>query len=158
MLEYKAPRYGRTLPGHDGPVPTDLPGLLHVWRQGRPKPLNVREWTWSACGTVHDRDTNTATQEARKPDRKPCRIAAQQQLEKTRALGLQPEEQVNWERQTASDRETARDKQPHLTEPPCRGRRISAVLDRAVVYLPRHWPYTRPYVPAHSPQPFENLH
>jgi putative transposase len=59
MLEYKAARYGRTLIKIGRFEPTSQVCSTCGVKDG-PKPLNVREWTCTACGTVHDRDTNAA--------------------------------------------------------------------------------------------------
>ncbi|WP_327341993.1 RNA-guided endonuclease TnpB family protein [Streptomyces europaeiscabiei] len=59
MLEYKAQRYGRTLIKIGRFEPTSQTCSTCGVKDG-PKPLNVREWTCTACGTVHDRDTNAA--------------------------------------------------------------------------------------------------
>lgn len=59
MLEYKAERFGRTLVKIDRFEPTSQTCSACGAVDG-PKPLNVREWTCGACGTVHDRDTNAA--------------------------------------------------------------------------------------------------
>ncbi|MEU1335980.1 RNA-guided endonuclease TnpB family protein [Streptomyces sp. NPDC005827] len=59
MLEYKAERYGRVLVKIDRFEPTSQTCSTCGAKDG-PKPLNVREWTCSACGTVHDRDHNAA--------------------------------------------------------------------------------------------------
>ncbi|MFF7841888.1 RNA-guided endonuclease InsQ/TnpB family protein [Streptomyces ossamyceticus] len=59
MLAYKAERYGRTLVTIGRFEPTSQTCSTCGVKDG-PKPLNVREWTCSACGTVHDRDTNAA--------------------------------------------------------------------------------------------------
>jgi putative transposase len=59
MLEYKAERYGRTLVKIGRFEPTSQTCSTCGVKDG-PKPLNVREWTCAACGTVHDRDTNAA--------------------------------------------------------------------------------------------------
>ncbi len=59
MLEYKAERYGRTLVtiGRFEPTSQTCSTCGNV---DGPKPLHVREWTCTACGTVHDRDHNAA--------------------------------------------------------------------------------------------------
>ncbi|MGW0827305.1 RNA-guided endonuclease InsQ/TnpB family protein, partial [Streptomyces sp. NPDC002845] len=59
MLEYKAARYGRTLIRIGRFEPTSQTCSTCGAVDG-PKPLDVREWTCSACGTVHDRDINAA--------------------------------------------------------------------------------------------------
>ncbi|MFI0967854.1 RNA-guided endonuclease InsQ/TnpB family protein [Streptomyces sp. NPDC021080] len=59
MLEYKAARYGRTLVKIGRFEPTSQVCSTCGVKDG-PKPLNVREWTCTACGTVHDRDHNAA--------------------------------------------------------------------------------------------------
>ncbi|MGW2049591.1 RNA-guided endonuclease InsQ/TnpB family protein [Streptomyces sp. NPDC001858] len=59
MLAYKAERYGRTLVTIGRFTPTSQTCHACGVKDG-PKPLNVREWTCIACGTVHDRDTNAA--------------------------------------------------------------------------------------------------
>ncbi|MCX5286150.1 RNA-guided endonuclease TnpB family protein [Streptomyces sp. NBC_00198] len=59
MLKYKAARYGRTLVTIDRFTPTSQTCSTCGVKDG-PKPLHVREWTCSACGTVHDRDINAA--------------------------------------------------------------------------------------------------
>ncbi|MGW1544781.1 RNA-guided endonuclease InsQ/TnpB family protein [Streptomyces sp. NPDC002309] len=59
MLEYKAARYSRTLVKIGRFEPTSQTCSTCGVKDG-PKPLNVREWTCTACGTVHDRDTNAA--------------------------------------------------------------------------------------------------
>ncbi|MFH8497485.1 RNA-guided endonuclease InsQ/TnpB family protein [Streptomyces coeruleorubidus] len=59
MLEYKAERYGRTLVRIGRFEPTSQTCSTCGAVDG-PKPLNVREWTCTACGTVNDRDTNAA--------------------------------------------------------------------------------------------------
>ncbi|MEU6439996.1 RNA-guided endonuclease TnpB family protein [Streptomyces sp. NPDC047046] len=59
MLQYKAERYGRTLVKIGRFEPTSQTCSTCGVKDG-PKPLNVREWTCTACGTVHDRDTNAA--------------------------------------------------------------------------------------------------
>ncbi|MEV6592221.1 RNA-guided endonuclease InsQ/TnpB family protein [Streptomyces acidicola] len=59
MLAYKAERYGRTLVTIGRFEPTSQTCSTCGVKDG-PKPLNVREWTCTACGTVHDRDTNAA--------------------------------------------------------------------------------------------------
>ncbi len=59
MLAYKADRYGRTLVKVGRFEPTSQVCSVCGHPGGR-KPLNVREWTCPACGTVHDRDHNAA--------------------------------------------------------------------------------------------------
>ncbi|MFG2380760.1 RNA-guided endonuclease InsQ/TnpB family protein [Streptomyces avermitilis] len=59
MLEYKAARYGRTLVKIGRFEPTSQTCSACGIKDG-PKPLNVREWTCTACDTLHDRDHNAA--------------------------------------------------------------------------------------------------
>lgn len=59
MLEYKAQRYGRTLIKIGRYEPTSRICSTCGVKDG-PKPLHIREWTCTACGTVHDRDHNAA--------------------------------------------------------------------------------------------------
>ncbi|MCX4593073.1 transposase [Streptomyces sp. NBC_01549] len=59
MLEYKAARYGRRLVRIGRFEPTSQTCSACGVKDG-PKPLNIREWTCTACGTVHDRDHNAA--------------------------------------------------------------------------------------------------
>jgi putative transposase len=59
MLEYKAQRYGRTLVKIGRFEPTSQTCSTCGTVDG-PKPLHVREWTCTACGTLHDRDHNAA--------------------------------------------------------------------------------------------------
>ncbi|WP_371546708.1 transposase [Streptomyces sp. NBC_00554] len=60
MLQYKAARYGHTFVKIDRFEPTSQTCSVCGVKDG-PKPLDVREWTCAACGTVHDRDVNAAT-------------------------------------------------------------------------------------------------
>ncbi|WP_329299494.1 transposase [Streptomyces sp. NBC_00659] len=59
MLAYKAARYGRILVKIGRFEPTSQTCSTCGVKDG-PKPLGVREWTCTACGTVHDRDQNAA--------------------------------------------------------------------------------------------------
>ncbi|MDF2259729.1 RNA-guided endonuclease InsQ/TnpB family protein [Streptantibioticus ferralitis] len=59
MLAYKAERYGRTLVKIGRFEPSSQVCSTCGVKDG-PKPLNVREWTCTPCGTVHDRDINAA--------------------------------------------------------------------------------------------------
>ncbi|MFF1357492.1 RNA-guided endonuclease InsQ/TnpB family protein [Streptomyces sp. NPDC058297] len=59
MLQYKAQRYGRTLVKIGRFEPTSRTCSTCGVKDG-PKPLDVREWTCAACGTLHDRDINAA--------------------------------------------------------------------------------------------------
>ncbi|MGW2700630.1 RNA-guided endonuclease InsQ/TnpB family protein [Streptomyces sp. NPDC001340] len=59
MLEYKARRYGRSFVRVGRFDPTSQVCSTCGHRDG-PKPLHVRKWTCTACGTVHDRDHNAA--------------------------------------------------------------------------------------------------
>ncbi|MFE7273644.1 RNA-guided endonuclease InsQ/TnpB family protein [Streptomyces sp. NPDC057623] len=59
MLEYKTERYGRTFIKIDRFAPTSQVCSTCGVKDG-PKPLSVREWTCTACGTIHDRDHNAA--------------------------------------------------------------------------------------------------
>ncbi|MFB7246520.1 RNA-guided endonuclease InsQ/TnpB family protein [Streptomyces populi] len=59
MLAYKAARYGRTLVKVGRFEPTSQVCSICGVKDG-PKPLTVREWTCTACGTRHDRDHNAA--------------------------------------------------------------------------------------------------
>ena len=54
MLEYKARKHGRTSARIGRFEPTSQVCSACGVRDG-PKPLSVREWTCTACGTVHDR-------------------------------------------------------------------------------------------------------
>ena len=64
MLEYKAARYGRELVRIGRFEPTSQV-CSHCGVKDGPKPLHVREWTCSACGTVLDRDVNAAVNVAK---------------------------------------------------------------------------------------------
>jgi putative transposase len=59
MLEYKADWYGRTVIVIDRFYPSSktCSACGHIAAK---MPLNVREWTCTACGAVHDRDVNAA--------------------------------------------------------------------------------------------------
>ncbi|GAA4540270.1 RNA-guided endonuclease TnpB family protein [Streptomyces collinus] len=122
MLEYKAQRYGRTLIKIGRFEPTSQTCSTCGVKDG-PQPLSVREWTCTACGTVHDRDHNAAlnVQQAAGLAVSACgapvrpepvlaqreetgshgfptgnrAVAAQQPVEKARILALQGEEHVN---------------------------------------------------------------
>jgi len=59
MLEYKARRHGRTFGKAGRFEPTSQVCSACGVNDG-PKPLSVRAWTCTACGTVHDRDVNAA--------------------------------------------------------------------------------------------------
>jgi putative transposase len=59
MLEYKAIKHGRTSAKVDRVFPSSQVCSACGFRDG-PKPLHVRDWTCSECGTVHDRDHNAA--------------------------------------------------------------------------------------------------
>jgi putative transposase len=59
MVEYKAPRYGRTFARVGRFFPSSQVCSACGVKDG-PKPLHVREWTCAACGTSHDRDVNAA--------------------------------------------------------------------------------------------------
>ncbi|MFF3895357.1 RNA-guided endonuclease InsQ/TnpB family protein [Streptomyces sp. NPDC001812] len=59
MLEYKAVKHGRTFARVDRFFPSSQVCSACGFRDG-PKPLHVREWMCSKCGTVHDRDHNAA--------------------------------------------------------------------------------------------------
>ncbi|MEU4085013.1 RNA-guided endonuclease InsQ/TnpB family protein [Streptomyces aureus] len=59
MLEYKSARYGRVFTQVDRFFPSSQLCSACGLKDG-PKPLAVREWTCSGCGTVHDRDVNAA--------------------------------------------------------------------------------------------------
>ncbi|MFD3475664.1 RNA-guided endonuclease InsQ/TnpB family protein [Streptomyces sp. NPDC058695] len=59
MLQYKAQRYGRTFIKIDRFEPTSQV-CSHCGHRDGPKPLDVRSWTCTVCGTAHDRDTNAA--------------------------------------------------------------------------------------------------
>ena len=59
QLEYKSQWYGRKLIGIDRWYPSskrcnDCGYVIAAL------PLNIREWTCSECGTIHDRDVNAA--------------------------------------------------------------------------------------------------
>jgi putative transposase len=58
-VEEKAVRYGRTFTRIGRFEPTSQVCSACGVKDG-PKPLSVREWTCTACGTVHDRDINAA--------------------------------------------------------------------------------------------------
>jgi len=60
MLEYKAVKHGRTFAKVDRAFPSSQICSACGFQDG-PKPLHVREWTCSVCGTVHDRDHNAAS-------------------------------------------------------------------------------------------------
>ncbi|WP_263869846.1 RNA-guided endonuclease InsQ/TnpB family protein [Streptomyces sp. WA6-1-16] len=57
MLDYKAKRYGREFTRVARAFPSSQLCSACGHRDG-PKPLNVRTWTCSECGTLHDRDWN----------------------------------------------------------------------------------------------------
>jgi putative transposase len=59
MLEYKVRRYGRYFGKIGRRVPSAGP-CSACGVNGGPKPLNVRQWTCTGCGAVHDRDLNAA--------------------------------------------------------------------------------------------------
>ena len=59
MLAYKAARHGRTFARTGRFEPTSQVCSACGTKDG-PKPLGVRTWTCTACGTVHDRDLNAA--------------------------------------------------------------------------------------------------
>ena len=59
MLEYKARLYGREFRRIGRFEPTSQVCSSCGMRDG-PKPLHVRQWQCTACGTVHDRDVNAA--------------------------------------------------------------------------------------------------
>jgi putative transposase len=59
MLEYKAQRYGRVFVKVGRFEPTSQVCSVCGVKDG-PKPLHVRTWTCTHCGTVHDRDHNAA--------------------------------------------------------------------------------------------------
>ena len=118
MLEYKAQRYGRTLIKTGRFEPTSQTCSTCGVKDG-PKPLDVREWTCAACGTVHDRDINAAinvktaaglavpacgapvrpelvlaqreeTGSHGFPTGTPCRVAAQQRSRRPESSGFSP--------------------------------------------------------------------
>jgi putative transposase len=59
MLEYKAARYGRAFAKVDRWTPTSQVCSTCGVSDGK-KPLHVREWRCTGCGTLHDRDENAA--------------------------------------------------------------------------------------------------
>ncbi|MBW8705306.1 hypothetical protein MBT84_37470 [Streptomyces sp. MBT84] len=82
MLEYKAALHGRTFAKVHRAFPSSQICSACGFRDG-PKPLHVREWMCSECGTVHDRDHNAA----RNVLFEGCRIVAARWVETLGACG-----------------------------------------------------------------------
>ncbi|GAA1075375.1 RNA-guided endonuclease InsQ/TnpB family protein [Nocardiopsis metallicus] len=59
MLEYKATRYGRFFAKVDRFLASSQT-CSQCWAVDGPKPLHVRQWTCTACETLHDRDVNAS--------------------------------------------------------------------------------------------------
>jgi putative transposase len=59
LLEYKARWYGRTISKVDRFYPSSQI-CSGCGTRGSKKPLNIRNWTCTKCGTNHDRDINAA--------------------------------------------------------------------------------------------------
>jgi len=59
LLEEKAERHGRTVVKVSRWFPSSQICSACGVKDG-PKPLSVRQWTCSNCGTTHDRDVNAA--------------------------------------------------------------------------------------------------
>ncbi len=59
LIEEKAARYGRTFARVGRFEPTSQVCSACGTKDG-PKPLSIRRWACTACGTVHDRDVNAA--------------------------------------------------------------------------------------------------
>jgi putative transposase len=59
MLEYKAAWYGRTVVAIDRFYPSSKT-CSACGAIAAKMPLNVRDWTCTACGAAHDRDVNAA--------------------------------------------------------------------------------------------------
>ena len=59
MLQYKANWYGKTIQKIDRFYPSSQICSYCGYKSGK-KPLYIREWTCSECGTHHDRDVNAA--------------------------------------------------------------------------------------------------
>lgn len=59
QLEYKSAWYGRTFVKVSRWLPSSQICSCCGHRDGK-KALNIREWTCSECGTIHDRDVNAA--------------------------------------------------------------------------------------------------
>jgi putative transposase len=59
MLEYKTVKHGRELVRIGRFEPTSQVCSTCGVKDG-PKPVHVREWTCTECGTLHDRDINAA--------------------------------------------------------------------------------------------------
>ena len=59
LIEEKAAHHGRTVVKVDRRFPSSQLCSTCGHRDG-PKPLSVRAWTCTACGTEHDRDLNAA--------------------------------------------------------------------------------------------------